>query len=178
MAFMNEQPLTTDRLLLRRWKTEDLDPYAELCADPEVMRWIGSGVTRTRDECAEAIEKFEIFWEQNGFGLFAVELRGSHQFIGFTGLAIPAFLPEVMPSIEIGWRLARHAWGKGYATEAAKNSLDFGFKKCGIQRFVSIHQVGNDASGRIMEKMGMSLYLDTIDPSCDRLVRVYEIHSE
>lgn len=175
---MSTEPLTTDRLRLRRWNAEDVDPYAQLCADPEVMRWIGSGAVRNRDECVAAIENFERFWDENGFGLFAVELLENQRLIGFTGLAVPDFLPEVMPTIEIGWRLARDAWGHGYATEAARTCLDFGFNERGIDRVVSIHQVGNESSGRIMERIGMSLYLETVDPSCGRPVRVYEIQSE
>ena len=175
---MNMQSLTTNRLNLRRWKAEDVDPYAEICADPEVMRWIGSGAVRTRAECVAAIESFERFWDDYGFGLFAVELQENRTLIGFGGFAIPDFLPQVMPSIEIGWRLARDAWGNGYATEAARACLEFGFEDRSIDRVVSIHQVGNDASGRIMEKIGMSLWLETIDPSCERPVRVYEVHSE
>ena len=170
--------LTTDRLRLRRWKDEDLDPYAELCANSEVMQWIGSGAVQTREECSAAIEKFERFWEDNGFGLFAVEHLESARLIGFTGLAIPEFLPEVMPSIEIGWRFARDTWGYGFATEAAHAALDFGQNKRGIDRVISIHQVGNDASGRIMEKIGMSLFLETIDPSCGRPVKVYETNTK
>ena len=175
---MKNQTIRTTRLLLRRWEKEDIEPYAELCADAEVMRWIGSGSTRSRDQCVKAIDGFEVFWEQNGFGLFAVETLSNRKLIGFTGLAIPGFLPQVMPSIEIGWRLARGAWGNGYATEAAKAALEFGFITCQIDRIVSIHQVGNDASGRIMEKIGMSPHLETIDPSCDRPVKVYEVLSK
>ncbi len=141
------------------------------------MRWIGDGSTRTHAECAAAIDRFEILWKQHGFGLFAVELLDSNQFIGFTGLAIPDFIPELMPSVEIGWRLARDAWGNGYATEAAKASLEFGFESCALKRIISIHQLGNDASARIMQKLGMSAYLETIDPSCDRRVKVYEVVS-
>ncbi len=132
----------------------------------------------TKDECIAAIAMFERSWEQNGFGLFAVELRNDQKLIGFTGLAIPDFLPEIMPSIEIGWRFARDAWGYGYATEAAKASLDFGFNDRGLNRIVSIHQVGNDASGRVMEKIGMSLCLETTDPSCNKPVKVYGIKAE
>lgn len=169
--------LNTQRLLLRRWQPSDLGPYAKLCADPEVMRWIGSGVTRSPDECAAAIDSFETLWEQQGFGLFAVEVVDSQQFIGFAGLAVPDFLPEVMPAVEIGWRLARHAWGQGYATEAARTVLDYGFSTCGLKRVVSIHQVGNEASGRVMQKIGMSLCLETTDPSCGRQVKVYQIEA-
>lgn len=171
---MSNLPIQTERLLLRRWKPSDIEPFAALCRDPEVMRWIGSGSLRNRQECVKAISSFEENWEEKGFGLFAVELLGNQKFIGFTGLAIPEFLPEVMPSIEIGWRLARSTWGNGFATEAARASLTFGFNQCGLDRVVSIHQVGNDVSGRIMSKIGMNLFLETIDPSCQRPVKVYE----
>jgi RimJ/RimL family protein N-acetyltransferase len=167
--------LSTDRLLLRRWRQEDLDPYAELCADPAVMRWIGNGRVRTREECAKAISAFERAWDEHGFGLFALELQASGRLIGFVGLSVPDFLPEILPSVEIGWRLAADQWGKGLATEGARATLAFGFGQAGLDRIVSIHQVGNDASGRIMEKLGMRLERETVDPSCGRQVRVYEI---
>jgi RimJ/RimL family protein N-acetyltransferase len=167
--------LSTKRLLLRRWRQDDLDPYAELCADPAVMRWIGNGSVRTREECAKAISAFERAWDDRGFGLFALELQASGRLIGFVGLSVPDFLPEVLPSVEIGWRLAADQWGKGLATEGARAALAFGFGQVGLNRIVSIHQVGNDASGRIMEKLGMRFERETVDPSCGRRVRVYEI---
>lgn len=167
--------LVTERLVLRRWKAEDLEPYVEICADSEVMRWIGRGQGRTREECARAIASFERSWEDRGFGLFALELRASSGLIGFVGLSVPDFLPEILPSVEIGWRLAAARWGKGLATEGARAALAFGFEQVGLDRIVSIHQVGNGASGRIMEKLGMHLERETVDPSCARPVRVYEI---
>ena len=167
--------LSTERLLLRRWRPEDLEPYAELCSDPVVMRWIGNGSVRTRKECATAISAFELAWDEHGFGLFALELPASGRLIGFVGLSVPHFLPEILPSVEIGWRLAADQWGKGLATEGARATLAFGFGQAGLDRIVSIHQVGNDASGRIMEKLGMRFERETIDPSCHRRVRVYEI---
>ena len=167
--------LSTERLLLRRWRQEDLDPYAELCADPSVMRWIGNGRIRTREECAKAISAFERAWDEHGFGLFALELQASGRLIGFVGLSVPDFLPEILPSVEIGWRLAADQWGQGLATEGARAALAFGFGQAGLDRIVSIHQVGNDASGRIMEKLGMRFERETIDPSCHRRVRVYDI---
>jgi len=172
---MDNLSIKTTRLLLRRWQSTDIDPYAELCGDVEVMRWIGNGTTRDRDECVAAIEGFEEFWEQNGFGLFAVELLENRELLGFTGLSVPSFLPEILPATEIGWRLKRGCWGRGYATEAAQASLSFGFRECALNRIVGIHQAGNEASARIMEKIGMSFYLETEDPSCDRPVNVYEV---
>lgn len=165
--------IETGRLLLRDWKVGDLDPYARMCADPAVMRWIGSGQTKTPDQCAEAIRQFEDHWSRLGFGLFAVEVKGNRNFIGFAGLATPEFLPEVLPAVEIGWRLARNAWGRGYGTEAARACMEFGFKDVGLAEIVSIHQIGNDASERIMKKIGMQFDRRTIDPSCDRAVNVY-----
>jgi RimJ/RimL family protein N-acetyltransferase len=167
--------VVTERLVLRRWKADDLEPYAEICADSEVMRWIGRGQVRTREECARAVAAFERAWEDRGFGLFAVELRASRGFIGFVGLSVPDFLPEILPSVEIGWRLAAAQWGKGLATEGARAALAFGFGHLGLDRIVSIYQVGNDASGRIMEKLGMHFERETVDPSCARPVRVYAI---
>ena len=140
--------LSTERLVLRRWRQEDLDLYAEMCADPEVMRWIGDGRVRMREECADAISAFERAWDTRGFGLFATELQASGRFVGFVGLSVPDFLPEILPAVEIGWRLAADQWGKGLA---------------------------NGASGRIMEKLGTRFERETVDPSCGRPVRVWEI---
>lgn len=96
----------TERLVLRRWKREDLEPYVEIGSDSDVMRWIGGGQVRTREECARAIASFERAWEDRGFGLFALELRASYGLIGFVGLSVPDFLPGILPSVEIGRRLA------------------------------------------------------------------------
>lgn len=89
-------------------------------ADPEVMRWIGDGSVRTRQQTKAGIEAWERDWERWGFGLFALEMRTTGELAGFTGLAVPEFLPEVMPAVEIGWRLGRRFWGAGLATEAAR----------------------------------------------------------
>ena len=167
--------LETERLLLRRWKTSDLEPYAELCRDPEVMRHIGSGDTRSRDQCARGIKAMERHWEEKGFGLFALEMRESGEFIGYTGLSEPDFLPQIMPAVEIGWRLSRRHWGKGYATEAARAAMQFGFDTLELPSIVSIFQLENDASRRIVRKLGMDLDRLTQDPSCDRPVEVWRI---
>jgi RimJ/RimL family protein N-acetyltransferase len=172
---MKTQSIETERLRLRRWKADDVAPYGAICADPAVMRWIGNGETRTIEQCAEAVACFEQSWNQHGFGLFAVDLRETNRFIGFIGLSIPDFLPEVLPAVEIGWRLARNLWGRGLATEGAKAALRFGLEDRHLDRIVSIHQIGNAASERIIEKLGLRLERETIDPTCGRPVRVYEI---
>jgi RimJ/RimL family protein N-acetyltransferase len=172
---MGSQRLVSERLILRRWSKDDVEPYAAMCADPEVMRWIGTGRVLTKKECADEVSWFESSWDSDGFGLFALERRDTGEFIGYTGLAVPNFLPEILPAVEIGWRLARNAWGQGYATEAARASLDFGLRVLRLDRVVSIHQIGNHASGRIMQKIGMTFARETVVKTCNRPVRVYEI---
>jgi len=170
---MSKPEIRTSRLLLRRWRDEDLDPFAALCADPEVMRHVGSGGTRTHEQAAAAIGAFESIWDEKGYGLFAVELRRNRRLIGFAGLSEPTFLPEIMPAIEVGWRFARQAWGNGYATEAARAALDFGLATLRIPEIVSIHQLENHASARIMQKLGMRFDREVLDRTCGRWVNVY-----
>lgn len=170
---MSQPSIKTGRLLLRRWRDDDLEPFADMCSHPEVMRYIGSGASRTRAQAQASIEAYERGWKENGFGLFAVERLEDRRFLGFTGLSEPSFLPEIMPAVEIGWRLARQSWGKGYASEAALAALDFGLTKRGLREIVGVYQAENHASGRIMQKLGMHFDRETIDPTCGRLVRVY-----
>jgi len=144
-------------------------------ADPQVMRWIGDGSVRDERQTKVGIQACEREWDRHGFGLFALELRATGELIGFTGLAVPEFLPEVMPAVEIGWRLGRPFWGQGLATEAARAALRFGLIDRGLDRIVSIAQAGNDASERIMGKLGMRLERETVDPTCNRPVRVHAI---
>lgn len=170
----NQRPtLQTQRLTLRQWTTADIEPMSAINADPEVMRWIGDGSTRSLDQTRQFIHRCEVSWDERGFGLFAVELRESAQLMGFTGLSVPNFLPEVMPAVEIGWRFAENFWGRGFATEAATAALNYGFKDRGLEEVLSICQVGNGASERVMKKIGMTLQRATVDPSCGRPVRIY-----
>lgn len=165
--------LTTSRLILRRWTERDILPMAVINADPEVMRWISDGKTLTHDETRTFIERCEALWNTHRFGLFAIERRDTSDLVGFAGLSIPTFLPEVLPNIEIGWRLGRPFWGQGFATEAAKASMRFGFDACGLHELISICQVGNTASERIMQKLDMHLQHETIHPLYSRRLRVY-----
>ncbi|MEU2512467.1 GNAT family N-acetyltransferase [Streptomyces syringium] len=156
--------LRTPRLTLRRWREDDLDAMAAINADPEVMRWIGDGSVRDRAETADAIAAWEREWEELGLGLFAVEVRQSRQLAGFVGLSVPRFLPEILPAVELGWRLGRAFWGSGLATEAARAALHFALRERGLARVVSVHTVGNDASERIMRKLGMRRERETTHP--------------
>lgn len=170
---MSQPSIKTGRLLLRRWRDDDVEPFAAMCSDPEVMRYIGSGATRTRAQAQASIEAYERDWEKKGYGLCAVELLEDGGFLGFTGLSEPTFLPEVMPAVEIGWRFARQSWGKGYASEAARAALEYGLKDLGLSEIVSIYQAENHASERIIQKLGMLFDREAIDPTCGRVIQVY-----
>lgn len=168
--------IRTPRLLLRRWSEEDdLVPLAEIHADPEVMRWIGDGSVRDLEQTARSIERWEEEWDEEGFGLFAVELLASGELIGFVGLSVPEFLPEVLPAVEIGWRLGRPFWGQGYASEAAQAVLEFALTDRGLDRVVSIANPSNSASLNVMHKLGMSLERETRHPKYGTAVQVYAI---
>ncbi|GAA3346943.1 GNAT family N-acetyltransferase [Amorphoplanes nipponensis] len=165
--------LETPRLLLRRWRDDDLDGFAAITAQPEVMRYIHDGRTLDRPATAERLASYQRHWDEHGFGLYAVEIKETGELAGFTGLAVPVFLPEVMPAVEIGWRLGRAHWGRGLATEAARAVVARTRARLGLRRLVSIHVVGNEASARVMLKLGMSLDRETVQPDTGRRVRVY-----
>ncbi|MGW4745804.1 GNAT family N-acetyltransferase [Streptomyces sp. NPDC004290] len=167
--------ILTPRLLLRRWNDDDLVPMAEINADPEVMRWIGDGSVRDLEETADAIERYEEEWDEEGFGLFAVELLGSGELIGFAGLSVPDFLPEVLPAVEIGWRLGRPYWGQGYASEAAHAVLEFALQDRGLDRVIAIAHTGNRASENVMRKLGMVPDRETSHPVLGLPLRVHAI---
>ncbi|MEU3838660.1 GNAT family N-acetyltransferase [Streptomyces sp. NPDC028635] len=170
--------LETPRLILRRWREEDVAPMAAIHADPEVMRWIRDGSVLDERQTRGRVRTWESEWESRGFGLFAVEIRSTGELAGFTGLSVPDYLPEVLPAVEIGWRLGRAHWGQGLATEAAAAAMRFGFGERGLERIVSIAQVGNDASERIMTKLGMQPVRETVNPAGGRRVRVFAVSSE
>lgn len=167
--------LETPRLLLRRWRTDDLDSLAAVNAQPEVMRYIHDGRILDRAATAERLTAYRRHWDEHGFGLYAVEVKETGELAGFTGLAVPAFLPEIMPAVEIGWRLGRAYWGRGLATEAARRVVTHARADVGLRRLVSIHVVGNEASARVMVKLGMTLERETVQPDTGRPLRVYAL---
>ncbi|WP_310738109.1 GNAT family N-acetyltransferase [Microbispora sp. H10949] len=147
-----KHPIRTDRLVLRRWREEDKEPFAALNADPVVMEHFPA--TLTREESDTFVERIEAAFDERGFGLWAVEADGV--FIGFTGLQVPRFAAHFTPCVEIGWRLARSAWGHGYATEAARASLEHGFGTLGLTEVVSFTAVPNLRSQAVMRRLGMT----------------------
>ena len=167
--------IETCRLVLRRPLSQDVLPLAEINADPEVMKYIGDGRARTFEQTAEAIQRAIREWDERGYGMFSVDRRDTGEFIGWVTLAVPSFLPEVLPAIEIGWRLAQRHWGQGFATEAAREALGFGFESCGFDAIISIRHVDNDASRRVMEKLGLHFDFQTEVPSHGQPVAVHSI---
>ncbi|MBD0708289.1 MULTISPECIES: GNAT family N-acetyltransferase [unclassified Streptomyces] len=167
--------ILTPRLLLRRWSDDDLVPMSEFHVDPEVMRWIADGSVRDLEQTAENIEHWEEEWDEEGFGLFAVELLGSGELIGFAGLSLPEHLPEAMPDVEIGWRLGRPYWGQGYASEAAHAVLEFALQDRGLDRVIAIVHPSNQASLNVIEKLGMTLERETDQPGSGSPRQIYAI---
>lgn len=152
--------LTTERLLLRGWQPSDRAPFAVLNADPIVMEHFPA--TLSRAESDAFVDRIEAQLAEHGWGLWAVEVPGVADFIGFIGLAIPGFEADFTPCVEVGWRLDRAHWGRGYAPEGATEALRFGLDDLGLPEVVSFTSVGNAKSRRVMEKIGL-----TRDPADD-----------
>lgn len=145
--------LTTSRLRLRPWRETDLPTFAAINADPVAMEFFAS--VRTRAESDEMVKRINGHFERHGFGLWAVEVVGVADFIGFVGLNVPDFQTHFTPCVEIGWRLSPEYWGHGYATEAAREALRFGFETAGLDSIVSFTVPENLRSRAVMERIGM-----------------------
>jgi RimJ/RimL family protein N-acetyltransferase len=150
----------TDRLVLRGFLDRDRAPFAALNADARVMEHFPNALTR--GESDELVDRFGQRWDEDGLGLWAVERRDDGAFLGFTGLAPPRFEADFTPCVEVGWRLAAEAWGHGYATEAARAALAFGFEVRGLSEILSWTVPANLRSRAVMERIGM-----THDPADD-----------
>lgn len=152
--------METERLIMRRWRDADRVPFAEMNADPEVMRHFPS--VMTREESDSFVDRIERQFDSLGYGWWALEERESGRFIGFTGLVLQTFDAPFLPAVEIGWRLAQPAWGHGYATEAARRSVRHAFEEAGLDAIISMTAVRNTRSRAVMERIGM-----TRDPAED-----------
>jgi RimJ/RimL family protein N-acetyltransferase len=150
--------LKTQRLLLRRWRDSDREPFAVMNADPRVMQYFPS--TLSREESDAMIERIEVGFRLNGFGLWAIEIAGVAPFVGFVGLSRPRFEAHFTPCVEVGWRIAAEHWNRGYATEAAETAVTFGFQTVSLHEIVSFTVPENVSSRRVMEKIGMTHNLD------------------
>jgi RimJ/RimL family protein N-acetyltransferase len=146
--------LNTPRLLLRPWRDEDLAPFAEMNADPRVMEFFPKRLDRVESDLL--VTRIRDHFDRHGFGLWAVEVPGVADFIGFVGLAIPRLEAHFTPCVEVGWRLAQEHWGRGYATEAARAALAFGFGDLALEEIVSFTAAVNLRSRAVMERIGMT----------------------
>jgi RimJ/RimL family protein N-acetyltransferase len=160
MAQRDGPTLTTERMLLRRWRDDDRAAFAAMNADPEVMRYFPKRLTR--DESDSLIDAIEARFEADGMAQWAIERREDGRFLGFTGLAPATFEAAFTPAIEVGWRFARSAWGHGYATEAGRAALRFGFEQRELAEILSWTARLNTPSIAVMERLGM-----TRDPAED-----------
>ncbi|MBB3011574.1 GNAT family N-acetyltransferase [Cupriavidus alkaliphilus] len=143
----------TGRLRLRQWRDEDLAPFAALNADARVMRYFPASLSRAESDAMAG--RCRSLIAQNGWGVWVAERRADDTFLGFVGLHEPAATLPFAPCVEIAWRLARHAWGQGYATEAARGALAYGFSRLGLDEIVAFTTLANARSRAVMERLGM-----------------------
>ena len=147
------QVLKTERLLLRQWRESDYPAFAKMNADERVMRYFPA--TLSRRESDAVAERMRLSIEQDQMGFFAAELVDDNQFIGFIGLNAPSYPLPFSPCVEIGWRLLPQYWGQGLASEGAIASLNYGFQTLNLEEIWSITPLQNQASERVMQKIGM-----------------------
>jgi RimJ/RimL family protein N-acetyltransferase len=147
--------LQTECLLMREWRDSDVAPYAALNSDPDVMRHYPSMLTPQQSE--EMIDRMTSAWRDRGFGLWAVERCDTREFIGYVGLSAPVWQSSFTPCVEVGWRLGKQHWGRGFAPEAAMAALDWGFANVHLpgDEIVSFTTEGNVNSQRVMQKIGL-----------------------
>ena len=146
----------TDRVIMRRWRADDRGPFAAMNADPDVMRYFPAPLDRAASDAL--MDRIEDLFVRQGFGLWALELASTAEFIGFTGLnPMPPGVPG-QGGMEVGWRLARSAWHQGYATEAARAAVAVAFGGAGLAEVWSITAVTNEPSQAVMRRLGMTLH--------------------
>lgn len=145
--------LETPRLRLRKFAERHWEPYAAMCADPEVMRYLGTGVVFSRDDTWRAIASMLGHWQLRGYGMWALESRETGELVGRAGFLNPAG----WPGFELGWMLGRSHWGKGYAREAARVALRHAFDALEQDRVISLIREANAASIRVAEAIGEKL---------------------
>ncbi len=153
---MTHKEIGTVRLVLRGWRESDLAPWAAMNADPEVRRYLGPPLTYGQS-CAWVLD-FQDHLDRYGFGFWALQVRASGEFIGFTGLSTM----DDGAGVELGWRLARSAWSHGYATEAGRAALEYGLHTLGLPEVVAVTMAENRRSRAVMERLGMRY-----DPAAD-----------
>jgi RimJ/RimL family protein N-acetyltransferase len=153
--------IETERLILRQWRNSDLEPFASLNADDQVMAYFPAKLDRKQSD--DLAQRCEALIDQRGWGFWAVELKSHKRFIGFLGLHIPSADLPFSPCVEIGWRLAVSHWGRGYATEGGRAALQVAFDRLNLPEIVSFTANGNSRSRRVMERLGMEDSAENFD---------------
>lgn len=166
--------IETDRMILRPWRPDDGDAFVAVFTEPEIM-WFPKRRPLTAEEAREMHARLMAEHDRQGFGMWAAELKTGGGPIGFIGLTEPTWIPALMPSVEVGWRLAKAHWGQGLASEGGAACLRFAFEVLGLERVISLFEPENVASGRVMEKIGMHHAGDTEHPTLPLPVRIFEI---
>jgi len=154
MSGRKEPVIKTPRLHLRQWREEDLPAFAAMNADEQVMEFLPKVLSRAESDALAG--RIREHFDRHGFGLWAVEVVGSAEFVGFVGLSIPRFQAHFTPCVEVGWRLVYELWGMGYATEGARAAIDFGFTELQLDEIVSFTVPENLRSRRVMDRLGMT----------------------
>ena len=167
--------LTTERLVLRPFEPGDFDDLVPIHADPSFW-WYPLRGPMSAEDTERFLGRVMGRYESDGFGVEAVVDRESGRLIGWAGLGVPHFLPQILPAVEVGWRLAAPFRGRGLATEAGAAALDFGFGPAGLERIVSIFEPENVPSGRVMEHLGFTLSATGLATESGELVTVMELH--
>jgi RimJ/RimL family protein N-acetyltransferase len=145
-----DKQLETERLVLRQFRESDFDAYAEICGDPEVMRFIGEFKPMDRGMAWRSMATQLGHWQLRGYGMWAVEEKATGRMMGRVGL----WKPEGWPGLEVGWMLHRACWGRGFATEAGRAAIDAAFREPGVDHLISIIHPENAASIRVAERLG------------------------
>jgi len=161
--------LTTPRLVLRPFVAGDLDELAVIHAE-ESFWWYPLRAAMSKEETGEFLRRVLARYDSDGFGIEALIDRAGGTMIGWAGLAVPHFLPEILPAVEVGWRLAGPWRGRGLATEAGAAALAFGFTAGGLDRIVSIYEPENAPSGRVMARLGFTPERTTVGPRGEEVV--------
>ena len=160
---MQDYIFTSERLGFRNWQTADLIGMAEINSDKEVMEFFPALLTK--EQSWGFIQRMQQLYKEKGYCYFAVDELASNEFIGFIGLSDQSFEADFTPCVDIGWRLSRSEWNKGYATEGARACLDFAFNRLGLEKIVAIAPAVNSRSEQVMKKLGMQKEKTFIHPS-------------
>jgi RimJ/RimL family protein N-acetyltransferase len=179
-----EDRTSTERLWLERWTTSRHTPaLVAMNRDSDVMRFIGDGRSATREQSERQSAAIAAHWERFGFGLWALRLRGDSgddtgRVVGFAGLAHPLWWPAESANVEVGWRLRRDAWGRGYASEAARAAVDAAFGALGLAELVSYIRAGNTRSQAVARRLGMAVERVAAPPARREPLEVWVLRAD